>query len=303
MNFADQLIEAIQKKKSAVCVGLDPQMAKLPTFLLKQVAAVYGETLEAAAHAFLDFNKGIIDAVHDLVPAVKPQIAFYEELGHHGIWALEETCKYAKSKGLVVIGDGKRNDIGSTAEAYAKLLGGEEVFGKEQPSFMDALTVNAYLGFDGVKPFLKTCEKYGKGIFVLVRTSNPSSGDVQGRMVVDEKMSVAELMAHFVESWGSDLVGTSGYSAVGAVVGATHPQEAARLRAIMPQTFFLVPGYGAQGGTADDVKGCFDENGLGALIVNARGILYAFGEGEGRDFAEKARAATVKMNEDVNRVR
>ncbi len=304
MNFADRLVAAIQKKNSAVCVGLDPQLKKLPAFLVKHAANEYGETTEGAAHAYFEFNKGIIDAVADLVPAVKPQLAFYEELGSHGIWAFEETCKYAQAKGLLVIGDGKRNDIGSTAEAYAHLLGGLEVFGKEQASVLDALTVNAYLGADGVLPFLKACGQYGKGIFVLVRTSNPSSGDVQSRVTADEKISVAELMAHFVESWGSDLVGDSGYSAVGAVVGATHPTEAARLREIMPQAFFLVPGYGAQGGTADDVKDCFDEKGLGALIVNARGILYAFDEkGSGEDYAEKARAATVAMNADVNRVR
>lgn len=304
MNFADRLVAAIQKKNSAVCVGLDPQLKKLPAFLVKHAASEYGETLEAAANAYLEFNKGIIDAVCDLVPAVKPQLAFYEELGSHGIWAFEETCKYAQAKGLLVIGDGKRNDIGSTAEAYAHLLGGLQVFGKDQPSVLDALTVNAYLGADGIVPFVKACAEYGKGIFVLVRTSNPSSGDVQSRVTADEKISVAELMAYFVESWGSDLVGESGYSAVGAVVGATHPHEAARLREIMPQSFFLVPGYGAQGGTADDVKDCFDAQGLGALIVNARGILYAFDEkGSGEDYAEKARAATVKMNEDVNRVR
>jgi orotidine-5'-phosphate decarboxylase len=305
MHFADRLVAAIQKKNSVACVGLDPQLKKLPAFLLKRAASEYGESLEGAANAYLEFNKGIIDAVADLVPAVKPQMAFYEELGHHGVWALEETCKYAQAKGLLVVGDGKRNDIGSTAEAYAKWLGGLEVFGQAQPSMMDALTVNAYLGLDGISPFLKACDQYGKGIFVLVRTSNPSSGDLQSRVTMDEKLSIAELMAHFVESWGSDLLGECGYSAVGAVVGATHPQEAARLRALMPQSFFLVPGYGAQGGQAADVKGCFDEKGLGALVVSARGILYAFAEqeGSGEDFAEKARAATVKMNQELNSVR
>jgi len=306
MNFADRLVEAIQQKGSAVCVGLDPQLAKLPAFLLKQAQVEYPSPLEAAAHAFLEFNKGIIDAIADLVPAVKPQMAFYEELGFYGVWAFEETCKYAQQKGLLVIADGKRNDIGSTAEAYAKLLGGLEVFGQVQASFVDALTVNAYLGFDGVNPFVKACEAFGKGIFVLVRTSNPSSGDVQGRVTADEKISVAELMGHFVDSWGSDLIGTSNYSSVGAVVGATFPQEAAKLRGIMPSAFFLVPGYGVQGGTAEDVKDCFDEQGLGALIVNARGILYAFADSEdptGTHFAEAARVATQKMNLELNRVR
>lgn len=308
MHFAERLCAAMKEKNSAVCVGLDPQAAKLPAFLLKQAEQEHGKTLKALASAYLEFNKGVIDAVKDLVPAVKPQLAFYEELGSEGIWAFEETCKYARKAGLIVIADGKRNDIGSTAEAYAAaFLGGTDVFGEKVFTCeADALTVNGYLGFDGVRPFLKACAEQGKGIFVLVRTSNPSSGDLQERVTAEEKMSIAELMGHFVDSWGSDGVAECGYSFVGAVVGATYPAEAAKLRKIMPTAIFLVPGYGAQGGTAADTKACFDENGLGALVVSARGIIYAYAEGEqkdGKNFGEAARAAAIKMNTELNSVR
>ncbi len=295
MHFADRLTEAMKAKNSVVCVGLDPQLAKLPEALVKTAVSEYGETFEAAAHAYLEFNKGIIDEVKDLVVAVKPQLAFYEELGHHGIWAFEETCKYARAAGLIVIADGKRNDIGSTAEAYARaFLEGTDLFGqKKEVVEADALTVNAYLGYDGIKPFLQGCRDMGKGIFVLVRTSNPSSGDLQGRVSVDENMSIAELVGNFVESWGSDDIGECGYSFIGAVVGATFPTEAAKLRKLMPNSIFLVPGYGAQGAEAEDTKPCFDKDGLGALVVSARGIIYA----------ESPREAALKMKEDLNRVR
>ncbi len=308
MHFADRLTAAMKQKNSAVCVGLDPQAAKLPAFLLKQAQEENGATLKAMAEAYLEFNKGIIDSVKDLVPAVKPQLAFYEELGSDGIWAFEQTCKYAREAGLIVIVDGKRNDIGSTAEAYANaFLSGVTVFGEKKYAVeADALTVNGYLGFDGIRPFVKACEAEGKGIFVLVRTSNPSSGDLQERVTAEEQMSIAELMGSFVESWGSDGVAECGYGFVGAVVGATYPAEAAKLRKIMPNSIFLVPGYGAQGGTAADTKPCFDENGFGALIVSARGIIYAFADGDdkdGKNYAEAARAATIKMNAELNSVR
>lgn len=305
MHFADRLTEAIKKKNSVVCVGLDPQLAKLPAFLASQVKAEYGPTLKAAAEAYLQFNKGIIDAVKDLVPAVKPQLAFYEELGHEGMWAFEETCRYAHAAGLLVIADGKRNDIGSTAEAYARgFLGKVDLFGgKKAVQKVDALTVNAYLGLDGISPFVKVCVEEEKGVFVLVKTSNPSSGDVQDRITSDEKMSIAELVGHFVESWGSDHLGACGYSFVGAVVGATFPKEAARLRKIMPTSIFLVPGYGSQGGSAEDVKPCFNKDGLGALIVNARGIIYAFAQegtsSSGENFADAARKAVEQMNKEL----
>ncbi len=307
MAFAQRLVSAIQRKNSVVCVGLDPEWSKLPLFLTEKFKKEYATSKEAAARAYLEFNKGIIDATADLAVAVKPQLAYYEELGALGWWAFEETCKYAAAKGLLVIADAKRNDIGSTAGAYARAFFGGVVAGEETETAVDALTVNAYLGLDGIKPFLDVCSTKGKGLFVLVKTSNPSSGDVQDRVTVDEQMSIAQLMGHFVDSWGSDLVDESSYSSVGAVVGATFPQEAAHLRKLMPTNFFLVPGYGAQGGTAQDTKPCFNADGLGALIVNARGILYAFSKDNpgslGENFAEAAREATLQMREALNQVR
>jgi len=278
MHFADRLAEAVKVKNSVVCVGLDPRLEQIPEEIVKK---------QGAAEAFLEFNKGIIDAVADLVPVVKPQIAFYEALGHEGFRVFEETCKYAQEKGLLVIADAKRNDIGSTAEAYAKaFLSGEVVQA-------DALTVNGYLGLDGVRPFVKECEEKEKGIFVLVKTSNPSSGDLQDRVTADENMSVAELMANFVDSWGDDFIGESGYGFVGAVVGATYPAELAKLRKVMKKAWLLVPGYGAQGGGAEDVKDAFDANGMGAIVNSSRGII----------FAKSPREAVIKMNEELNGVR
>lgn len=305
MHFSSRLIAAIREKNSVVCVGLDPQLSKLPRFLVERAMNVHGETRKAAAQAFLDFNKGIMDATAEVAVAVKPQLAFYEELGADGIWAFEETCKYAQTKGLLVIADGKRNDIGSTAEAYARAFFAPELFGKVQETGVDALTVNPYLGLDGIRPFLKYCEQ-GKGLFVLVRTSNPSSGDLQDRVTADEQISVAELMGHFVESWGDDTMGEEGYSDVGAVVGATFPKQATRLRELMPKQFFLVPGYGAQGGTVQDIAPCFNADGFGALINNSRGLLYAFSEkgaGTGENYMDTAREAALAMRDAINGVR
>jgi orotidine-5'-phosphate decarboxylase len=291
MHFADRLAEAVKKKNSVICVGLDPRWDQLP----KDIQEKFGSDFEGKAKAFLEFNKGIIDAVTDLVPVVKPQIAFYEALGHHGFWAFEETCKYAQEKGLLVIADAKRNDIGSTAAAYAEtFLSGEVVQA-------DALTVNGYLGLDGILPFVKMCDKKEKGIFILVKTSNPSSGDLQDRVTADENMSIAELMGHFVDSWGDDSLG-EGYSAVGAVVGATFPAELEKLRGVMKKAWLLVPGYGAQGGGAEDVKAAFDENGLGAVVNSSRGIIFAY-EKDGGDYKKAARAAVERMNDDLNTVR
>lgn len=283
-HFADRLIAAIQKKGSPICVGLDPRMAQIPKFLCAG---------KSVADAIVAFNKGIIDAVHDLVPVVKPQFAFYLEHGADGVLAFEETCKYAHEKGLLVIADAKCNDIGSTAEAYANAFLGEGLFD------CDAVTVNPYLGWDGVKPFAEVCKKRGKGIFVLVKTSNPSSGDLQDRMTED-KLRNYEVMAHLLESWGADETGKSGYSSLGAVVGATFPEEAAKLRKLMPHTYFLVPGYGAQGGKAADVRVCFNKDGLGALINSGRDIIFAWErEGEGRLYSELARAAVIKMKKEL----
>jgi orotidine-5'-phosphate decarboxylase len=309
MNFADRLIEAIQSKNSVLCVGLDPRLNQIPAFIIDKAVAEYDRTPKAAAVAFLEFNKGIIDAVKDIAPIVKPQIAFYEQYGSDGFWAYEETCKYAREAGLLVLADAKRNDIGSTAAAYANAYLGEvDLFGASRPGMdVDALTINAYLGLDGIKPFMEACGKYGKGIFPLVKTSNPSSGDFQDRITQEEGIPVFELVAHFVESWGSDLIGEHGYSSVGAVVGATYPAEAQKLRALMPQAIFLVPGYGAQGGGAEDVRPCFNADGLGAIVNSSRGIIFAYekleGPADGSHYAEAAREAVIAANADINAVR
>ncbi len=306
-NFADKLIEQIQSKKSVICVGLDPRLSKIPSFI--QEAALKenpNNKLKAAAEAIIEFNKGIIDAVHDLIPCVKPQVAFYELFGEEGMRAYRETIKYAKSKNLLVIADVKRNDIGSTAEAYARaFLGKTDVFGELMAIFdADAITVTPYLGWDGIKPFVEECKKYGKGIFVLVKTSNPSSGDLQD-LKMEDKNSVYEIIGNFVESWGADELGKNGYSSIGAVVGATYPDQAEKLRKIMPNSFFLVPGYGAQGGGAQDVKPCFNEDGLGAVVNSSRGIIFAYEKSDKYDegdYGKATRAATLAMNEDLGSV-
>ncbi|HCW32689.1 MAG: orotidine 5'-phosphate decarboxylase, orotidine-5'-phosphate decarboxylase [Candidatus Peregrinibacteria bacterium GW2011_GWE2_39_6] len=312
-NFADRLIAAIKRKGNPICVGLDPRLKQIPKFIKEQQIKQYGETKEAAARCLLEFNKGIIDAVADLVPCVKPQIAFYEEYGFHGIWAFEETCRYAHDKELLVIADAKRNDIGSTAEGYARAYLGEiELFGEKISGLnVDALTVTPYLGYDGVKPFVDSCCEYGKGIFVLLKTSNPSSGDLQDQLLdekvaegfgVNGRITTYELMAHLIESWGADLIGDSGYSSIGAVVGATYPKQAEQIRKLLPQAIFLVPGYGAQGGGASDVKPCFDEDGLGAIVNSSRGIIFAYEKSEifsPESYAEAARVATLEMAREL----
>lgn len=310
-NFADRLVEAVKRKGNAICVGLDPRLDKIPLHIKKKSLLEGKKTpTQAAADAIIDFNMGIIDAVCDLVPVVKPQVAFYEIFGAEGMRAYEETLKYAKSRGLLTIADVKRNDIGSTAEAYAKAYLGEiEIFEDEDEVVMpifdaDSLTVNPYLGWDGIKPFIEECNKYGKGIFALVKTSNQSSGDLQDLQAKDGK-SVYEIVGHLVDSWGANEIGESGYSLVGAVVGATYPEQARVLREIMPNAIFLVPGYGAQGGKAEDVKVCFNEDGLGAIVNNSRGITFAYENLEGfgpESYDAAAREAVMKMKADLERV-
>jgi len=301
-NFADLLIEAIKKKGSPICVGLDPRLDQLPPYIVEKNKKKYKETREAVAESILEFNKGIIDAVHDLVPIIKPQIAFYELFGYEGVRAFEETVKYAKEKGLLVISDAKRNDIGSTSEAYAKSqIGWNSYFSKEKEPVIgaDAVTINAYFGKDGVKPFLELCDNDQKGIFVLVRTSNPSAGEVQN--LIHENKTIYQMMGYYVDSWGADLTGENGYSSVGAVVGATYPKEAKLLREVMPNSYFLVPGYGAQGGGAEDVKPCFKKDGLGAIINSSRGITFAYQKMDFDDnaYAEASRLAVEDMKKDL----
>lgn len=303
-HFADRLNAAVKAKGSAICVGLDPRLEQVPMFIKEKHVALHKGAMTVAAESILEFNKGIIEAVADLVPVVKPQVAFYEQYGYEGMRAYEETLWYARDKGLLTIADVKRNDIGSTAEGYAKaFLGKVNLFGKEVFSFdADAVTVSPYLGYDGIKPFITVARKHGKGVFILVKTSNPSSADLQDLQMKDGN-TIYEIMAQFVESWGADDLGKDGYSFVGAVVGATFPDQAKKLRKMMPKNIFLVPGYGAQGGTAADVAACFNKDGLGAVVNSSRGITFAWENSDKfteKDYAEAARQAVLSMKKDLH---
>ncbi len=310
-HFADKVIEAVKIKGNAICVGLDPRLSKIPQKIKdRAILECEGTPFKAAADAIIEFNKGIIDAVADLVPVVKPQIAFYEIYGHEGVRAYEETLKYAGSKGLITIADAKRNDIGTTAEAYAQAFLGEvSLFEGENEVVMpvfdaDSITINPYMGWDSIKPFVDESKKYGKGLFVLLKTSNKSSGDLQDLAMADGE-PLYNLVSYLIDSWGADEIGESGYSFVGAVVGATYPEQAKVIRAMMPNTIFLVPGYGAQGGGAADVKPCFNADGLGALVNNSRGITFAYEELEGfnaDNYADAARVAVQNMKRDLDSI-
>ena len=300
MSF-DRMIEKIVETQNPTVAGLDPKLAYIPSYILDGAVAKYGKTLEAAAAALLEYNKGLIDALCDIVPAVKPQAAYYEMYGWQGVRTLAETVAYARAKGMFVITDGKRNDIGSTMQAYAKAhLGTTALRDQQQAAFgSDMLTVNGYLGSDGIEPLLPICDEKDKGIFVLVKTSNPSSGELQDQKIGDK--TIYETMGAMCESWGEKTENHYGYSRVGAVVGATYPQQLEEMRQKMPHTFFLVPGYGAQGGGAKDVAGAFDKNGLGAVVNSSRAILTAWKKAgtDGKDFAQQARAAAITMREDI----
>lgn len=301
MSF-DRLIKNIKEKQNPTVAGLDPKLDFIPEYIKAAAYEKYGKTLEGAAEALFEFNKGLIDALYDIVPAVKPQAAYYEMYGWQGVRTLAKTIEYAKSKGMFVITDGKRNDIGTTMEAYAKAhIGVTGIEGIETEAFgSDALTVNAYLGTDGVKPLLEICNTKDKGIFVLVKTSNPSSGELQDRKL-DDDLTVYRTMGNMCENWGSETQNTTGYSAVGAVVGATYPEQLGELRKALPHTFFLVPGYGAQGGGAKDVAPAFDENGRGAVINSSRGIMCAWKK-EGCDpteYAQAARREAIRMRDEI----
>jgi len=279
-HFADRLIGAIRRKKNAVLVGLDPRAESLPKGLLS------GEGNEAVARAYVAFCRGITDAVAPLVPAVKPQAAFFEQLGPAGCVALGEVISYAAEKGLIVILDGKRNDIGTTAQAYAEgYLGvrsqGSGVRSQESGWGADALTVSPYLGDDSITPFMSIARERGAGIFVLVKTSNPGGGRFQD-LVADGK-PLYRHVAEFVEALSSKSLGSEGYGIAGAVCGATYPEQLAELRQAMPSTLFLIPGFGAQGGTAKDCAAAFDERGLGGIVNNSRGIIFAHSRVEYRD--------------------
>ena len=300
----NKLIENIKKTNAPIVVGLDPMLNYIPQHIQQKAFSELGETLEGAAEAIWQYNKGIVDAVSDLIPAVKPQIAMYEQFGIPGLIAYKKTVEYCKSKDLVVIGDIKRGDIGSTSAAYAVgHLGQVQVGSKKYAGFdEDFATVNPYLGSDGVKPFMDVCKEEKKGIFVLVKTSNPSSGEFQDRVI--DGRPLYELVGEKVAQWGDELMG-DGYSYVGAVVGATYPEMGKVLRKIMPKTFILVPGYGAQGGKGADLVHFFNEDGLGAIVNSSRGIIAAYKQEKYKEFgaenyADASRAAVKDMIADIS---
>ena len=301
-----QLIEKIKKTNAPICVGLDPMLSYVPEHVVKKSLDTCGETLEGAADAIWQFNKEIVDATCDLIPSVKPQIAMYEQFGLPGLAAYDKTVKYCQEKGLIVIGDVKRGDIGSTSAAYATgHLGTVQVGSQTLSGFnTEYITVNPYLGTDGVKPFVDVCNQCDRGIFVLVKTSNPSSGEFQDRLI--DGRPLYELVAEKVVEWG-DASMDGAYSNVGAVVGATYPEMSKVLRKLMPRTYFLVPGYGAQGGTAEDLKYCFNEDGLGAVVNSSRGIIAAYKKDAyakfgPEHFGEASRQAVIDMIADINSV-
>ncbi len=300
----NKLISNIRKTNAPIVVGLDPMLNYIPEHIQKKAFAEFGETLEGAAEAIWQYNKGIVDATCDLIPAVKPHIAIYEQFGIPGLIAYKKTVEYCKAKDLVVIGDIKRGDIGSTSAAYAVgHLGQVQVGSKKYAGFdEDFATVNPYLGSDGVKPFMDVCKEEKKGIFVLVKTSNPSSGEFQDRVI--DGRPLYELVGEKVAQWGDELMG-DGYSYVGAVVGATYPEMGKVLRKIMPKTFILVPGYGAQGGKGADLVHFFNEDGLGAIVNSSRGIIAAYKQEKYKEFgaenyADASRAAVKDMIADIS---
>ena len=300
----NKLVDKIKKLNAPIVVGLDPMLAYVPEHVKAKAFAEKGETLEGAAEAIWQFNKAIVDATWDLIPAVKPQIAMYEQFGVPGLIAFHKTVEYCKSKDLVVIGDVKRGDIGSTSEAYAVghlgkvKVGSQAYYGFDE----DFVTVNPYLGSDGVKAFIKVAKEENKGMFILVKTSNPSSGEFQDRII--DGRPLYEWVGEKVAQWGEEHMGECGYSYVGAVVGATYPEMGKILRKVMPKTYILVPGYGAQGGTAKDLVHYFNEDGLGAIVNSSRGIIAAYKQEAyekfgPENFADASRQAVIDMQKDI----
>ncbi len=302
-----RLIEEVTKKNAPVVVGLDPMLDYVPKQIQTAAFEEFGETLEGASEAIWQFNKGIVDATYDLIPAVKPQVAMYEQFGVPGMAAFQKTVAYCKEKGLLVIADVKRGDIGSTSAAYAVGHLGKVTIGSKTCAAFDEdfATVNPYLGSDGIKPFLEVCKEQDKGIFVLIKTSNPSSGEFQDQKV--DGVPLYELVGRKVAAWGEECMDGE-YSNVGCVIGATYPEMGKLLRKQLPKTYILVPGYGAQGGTAKDLAVYFNKDGLGAIVNSSRGIIAAwkkeeygkFGEG---NYAEASRQAVMDMIEDINGAR
>lgn len=302
----DKLVNKIKETSNPTVVGLDPRLDYIPSFITEEMYEKHGMSMEAVSEAMLVYNKKIIDEIYDLVPAVKPQIAMYERYGLAGISCYIKTIEYAKSKGLIVIGDIKRSDIASTAEAYSDGHIGSVLVKENEfmPFNQDFITLNPYLGSDSITPFLADCRKYERGLFVLAKTSNPNSGEIQDLLV--DGVPLYEKVGALISKWGEELIGECGFSEVGAVVGATHPEQAKRLREIMPHTFFLVPGYGAQGGKAEDLAVCFNKDGIGAIVNSSRGIIAAYMSDKYKplreeDFAKASREAVIDMKNDLRR--
>ena len=298
----DLLIEKIKETNNPTVMGLDPRYEMLPECIKNK----YGKDVKSVCEGILEYNKNLIDNTYDIIPAVKPQIAFYEMFGIEGMKCFKETCTYAKDKGMIVIADIKRGDIGTTAAGYSNAYLGRTLVGDSEESFYDIdwVTVNPYLGIDGVKPFIEDCIKYNKGIFVLVKTSNKSSGELQDLKLEDGK-TVYEKVAELVNSWGEELIGEHGYSSVASVVGATYPIQIKKLREIMPNSYFLIPGYGAQGGKAEDIALGF-ENGLGGIVNASRSLMCAFKSDRWKDkfsdeeYAKATRAEALRMRDELN---
>lgn len=303
MNAIDNLIEKIKEMNNPTVMGLDPRYEMLP----KVVTDKYEKTLEGVSKAIVEYNKALIDETYDIIPAIKPQMAFYEMFGIEGVQAFKETCEYAKQKGMVVIVDNKRGDIGSTAQGYSNAYLGKTKIGDIEKSIFDVefMTVNPYMGTDCIKPFVEDCKKYNKGIFILVKTSNPSSGELQDEILQNGE-EVYTKMINLVEKWGEELRGKYGYSSIAAVVGATYPKQLEQLRKIAPHTFFLIPGYGAQGGKPEDIALGFDENGLGGIVNASRSLMCAyksekyFNKFEEKDYAKATREEALKMKAELN---
>lgn len=301
-NIIDQLIEKIKIMKNPTVIGLDPRYEMLP----KCVKDKYPKTLEGVGQAIIEYNKALIDAIYDIIPAIKLQIAFYEMYGIPGMQAFKVTCEYAKQKGMFVIADIKRGDIGSTAQGYSNAyLGKTKIEENEQSLYdIDFITVNPYMGTDCVKPFIDDCKKYNKGLFILVKTSNPSSGELQD-VKLENGEEVYTRVAKYVEKWGEELRGEYNYSSISAVVGATYPEQLKQLRQIAPHTYFLIPGYGAQGGKAEDIALGFDENGLGGIVNASRSLMCAYKSDmwkdkfEEKDYAKATRAEAIRMKEEL----
>ncbi len=303
----NQLIENIQRTNAPVVVGLDPMLSYIPAHILSKAYEEFGETLEGAAEAVWQYNKGIIDATYDLIPAVKPQIAMYEQFGIPGLLVFDRTVKYCQEKGLVVIGDVKRGDIGSTSAAYAVGHLGKVQVGSQKISAFneDFATINPYLGSDGINPFIEVCKEEKKGLFILAKTSNPSSGEFQDRLI--DGIPLYEHVGSKIAEWGEQFMSDKyPYSYIGAVVGATYPEQGKTLRKLMPKTFILVPGYGAQGGRGKDLAHFFNTDGLGAIINSSRGIIAAYKAEQYAEFgtqryAEASRQAVLDMVEDITK--